>query len=495
MKDNFTFVCGNAVKTVTLDCEESAVMEEAGKMLLDADIPGELEISSEKSGRAGFSIGKRGTYVKGGVKQPSMYVTCDYYNLDLDGSLYADAYLTCVNLESNNYKYYWLRPNNAAGETTSIGATYGRIGSERGEAFGTKDLQDPYESYLYWIRYYEKLSKGYVDQTNIYLNTAAGESSETDEVKTESASKSDVPSQELYKILLAYAKGVVETNLTNQTVTVQQVEQGRKIWSTLGSSKTVDEFNDTLSKLFALSPRKCRYVTELLAQSPKDYAKIIDREEALLNAMAVIAKVDISGKAHTGSFKDFGVKVYVATEKQQEKVLGKLPDDLKQKVKRIYRVIPEAQKKRFNTYLKAKGIKRVKELWHGSRNENWLNIMKTSLSLNPNAVITGKMLGNGIYFAPSATKSWGYTSYSGSYWAKGHSNTAFMGLFATAYGDPYTPTTNRHYTQSELDAVHKNCVHAKAGLMLTYGGQLKNEEIVFYDEKAMLLNYIVEFAA
>lgn len=494
MKDQFTFVCGNAVKSASLDCEESAVMEEAGKMLLDADIPGTLEITSERSGSARFSIGKRGTYVKDGVKMPSMYVTCDYYNLDLDGSLYEDAYLTCVNLESNNYKYYWLRPNNAAGETTSIGATYGRIGSERGEAFGTKDLLDPYEPYLYWVRYYEKLSKGYVDQTDIYLNTAAKEPSmaaEESGAETKTASKSDGPSQELYKILLTYAKGVVETNLTNQTVTVKQVEEGRKIWSTLGNATTVDEFNKTLSQLFALSPRKCRYVTELLANSAKDYARIIDREEALLNAMAVVAKVDIYGKAHTGSFKDFGVKVYVATEKQQEKVMDKLPDELKQKVKRIYRVIPEAQKERFNTYLKNKGIKRVKELWHGSRNENWLNIMKTSLLLNPNAVITGKMLGNGIYFAPSATKSWGYTSYSGSYWAKGHSHTAFMGLFATAYGNPYEVSTVRSYSQNELERLHKNCVHAKAGL----GGFLRNDEIVFYDEKAMLLNYIVEFAA
>ena len=67
-----------------------------------------------------------------------------------------------------------------------------------------------------------------------------------------------------------------------------------------------------------------------------------------------------------------------------------------------------------------------KFLWHGSKNENWLNILGTGLKLNPNATITGKMFGKGIYFAPSATKSAGYTSMTGSYWANGRSNRAFM---------------------------------------------------------------------
>jgi len=38
--------------------------------------------------------------------------------------------------------------------------------------------------------------------------------------------------------------------------------------------------------------------------------------------------------------------------------------------------------------------------FHGSRNENWWNIIKNGLQLNPNAKITGKMLGHGIYLAP-----------------------------------------------------------------------------------------------
>jgi hypothetical protein len=43
---------------------------------------------------------------------------------------------------------------------------------------------------------------------------------------------------------------------------------------------------------------------------------------------------------------------------------------------------------------------RLKErlYWHGSRNENWFNIMQTGLLIRPSgAVHTGSMFGDGIY--------------------------------------------------------------------------------------------------
>ena len=64
-----------------------------------------------------------------------------------------------------------------------------------------------------------------------------------------------------------------------------------------------------------------------------------------------------------------------------------------------------------------------------------------------------------------------------------------MGLYATAYGVPLDVTASQQITKKYLDSLHKNCVHAHAGM------HLRNDEIVFYDESAMVLNYIVEFAA
>lgn len=153
----------------------------------------------------------------------------------------------------------------------------------------------------------------------------------------------------------------------------------------------------------------------------------------------------------------------------------------------IYRVIPGKQQKRFNKYIQEKGIHNVRQLWHGSRNENWLSIAKNGLLLNPNAVITGKMFGNGIYFATSSMKSWNYTSYRGTTWAGGTDDVGFMGLYAVAYGTPYDVSSSYHFTKAELNRLHADCVHAHAGTAL------RNDEIIFFDENAMVLNYIVEF--
>ena len=62
-----------------------------------------------------------------------------------------------------------------------------------------------------------------------------------------------------------------------------------------------------------------------------------------------------------------------------------------------------------------------------------------------------------------------------------------MGMYETAYGRPEDVYSSRQYDKQMLDAMGKNCVHAHAGQSLL------NDEIIFYDEAAMLLKYIVQF--
>ena len=151
--------------TKDLPEDESGFYKAIGELLPEIEIPNKLYISCHM-GDAEFLLKQRGTYTKNGEVKPSLYVTEEYNNIyGLTPSTYSDAYLTCINPESNNYKYYWLRPS-----ADAIHATYGRIGSERGEMFGTKELKNPYEPHLFWIRYYEKLSKGYIDQSDVYLS-------------------------------------------------------------------------------------------------------------------------------------------------------------------------------------------------------------------------------------------------------------------------------------------------------------------------------------
>lgn len=464
-----TITTNDGIETVEVPNTESGLYKEIGKRLLDISIPNFMVIETPV-GDAEFEITQRGSYVKDGTQMPSMYVKEKQNGIHLPADTYQEAYMTCINPQSNNYKFYHFKP-----QGDLLHATYGRIGSERGEMFGVKDLQNPYPIHMYWIRYYEKLSKGYVDSSDIYL---APQYTTKQEVKTKD---SDVAAA-LYEKLYRYAKGMVETHLVNQNVTVAQVKESKKILKKLSNLKTTKAFNKHLEQLLMISPRKSRHVSELLANSPDDFEKIIDRETDLLTAMEMVSP------CATGSFKGQQIEVYDATDSQKQEVYEHLIPSLQSKVKHIWRVIPQKQQRLFNDYCGEKHIRYVRQMWHGSRNANWLNITENSLKILP-SYEHGRMFGDGAYFALDPLKSFGYTSSSYAKWNQENESSAYMGLFAVAYGKPLFVTSSCQMTAKRLDIDHKNCLHAKAG------SSLRADEIVFYDERAMVMNYLVEFSA
>lgn len=410
-------------------------------------------------------------------------------------------YLNFVQADGNSYKFYELTPYTGA-EAEKVWnaipeekkkylkgkcnkgdaffkAEWGRMAKSNG--FGGKQ-HCYYPVAMYWVKYFEKVGKGYVDRSEEYY-------AESEEVHATSANDTD--SGRLYVKLLAFATHTVRNAKVSVPLNSKIIDSSKALLKKLYMCKDMEAFNDTILSLMAILQRPVEMgdglgVKRMLATSESDFARIIQREEDLILSMeGMIGK----GSGTSGDFSDYGIKVYMATDKQKQQVMRKLSDELKPKVKNIYRVIPASQKKKFNQYLEDKGISTVKMLWHGSRNENWLSIIKSSLQLNPNAIITGKMFGDGIYFAPSSMKSWNYTSMRGSYWAKGNSDTAFMGLYAVAYGTPYdvnSYSSSMDYKDTTLKS-RCDCLFAHKGTML------RNDEIVFYDEAAILLNYIVEF--
>ena len=438
--------------------------KEIGQCLLDADVPGWIE-SENGDDSASYTINQRGTcFDRNGEKVPSMYVVENYpftYApvIPPDG----ERYLTCVKPAKGgkgygNYKFYLLE-NPSGGE---FYCQYGRIGDNNG-CFGKRRTQEPYPERLFWIRYYEKLSKGYVDQTEIH-------NAPKKVVKTKAPSG-------LFAQLLSYSKGRVD-EVFSVPVTTAMVSVAKRCLYEMRRRSTVRGFNNQLLKLLTVCPRKVHRVQDWLAQSVDDFSKIIDREESLVQAMDGAAY----GAVHSGWGS---IKVWKARPDQVDLVMRHLGPTLKPKVKNVYRVINLETEER---YRKANHGVRKKLFWHGSRNENWLSIIKNGLQLHPNAQITGKMLGDGIYFAPSPSKSYGYTSAHGTRWANGNSNTAFMALFETAYGKPYHPTTTRQFTSSELERLGCNCVHAKST-----DTWLRADEVCFYKETDVTIAYLVEF--
>lgn len=244
------------VKDVASD--ESSFWEAVGKQLLEIPIPTTVDIESPV-GNVRLKVRQRGTYTKNGTKKPSMFVTEESNTVHgLAPSTYPETYLTCVNPESNNYKFYKMMP-----KSDGIHVTYGRIGAEKGEMYGARDIDTPYPLYLFWIRYYEKLSKGYVDSSKIYLAEEKPKKTKKAVQISENNTQESEDSLHLYRILKRCARQVVEENLQNTHVTRKQVETGRRFLKTMGERKTVKGFNRQLLNLLSVSPRRTLSVNSL----------------------------------------------------------------------------------------------------------------------------------------------------------------------------------------------------------------------------------------
>ena len=400
-------------------------------------------------------------------------------------------FLTCVDPQKNAYKFYKL----SIIDHNIVRASYGRMGQMKGQLFGERSFDYPLS--MFWIKYFEKLSKGYIDRSTVYLSDEKSDSKKTPP-KTNNKSNSEkktnnLCSTHLFAKLKKFAKKAVEKAQVKVPISKAILEESHRLLAEMKKSKTVDDFNQNLLELISILQRPVKTgdgsgVKMLLAENTSDFHRIITREEDLIQAMEG-SYYGSTNQVESENFDRYGIEIYEATEKQKAQVLSHLNDTLKRKVHKIYRVIPLEQQKAFNEYLKRNHIKKVKQLWHGSRNQNWMSIIINSLKLRPDAIITGKMFGDGIYFAPSSAKSWNYTSYRGTSWANGMDDIAFMGLYATAYGTPHDVDTWSSTTDYKHDMMEKkcNCVHAHAG------SALKNDEIIYYSESAMVVNYIVEF--
>ena len=129
-----------------------------------------------------------------------------------------------------------------------------------------------------------------------------------------------------------------------------------------------------------------------------------------------------------------------------------------------------------------------KLFWHGSRNENWWSILNSGLVLRPaKAIITGKMFGYGTYFADKAQKSINYTSSRGSYYARGSSDKAYLGLYQVFLGR----VKKIRHSDSSLD--YKKITSQGFDSVFAEGGaDLINNEFIVYHEHQTTVRFIVE---
>lgn len=392
------------------------------------------------------------------------------------------CHLVCVTSVNNNKFYNMQDLGNGEFE-----AKYGRIGAT------CTTVRYPISR---WTSIYnQKLKKGYKDQTALMAVT---------QVQTKEKYK-PIEDTEVAKLIAYLREKARDTVAKNYTVASTQVSSNmvaraqciiNRLYNT-SDNLSIAEFNNTLIELFGVIPRKMNHVQDYLAFQNSDFAKIISREQQLLDVMAgqvsgYIMEEQATGDENETILEAFGLEFSPVTDQDVAIIKKELGPECAHMYYKAWRVENRAMRKNFKAFCKGKGRLTKKLLWHGSRTENWWGILRSGLILRPtNAVINGKMFGYGLYFAPKARKSVRYTSLCGSTYAHGNSSFGFLSLYEVAYGKPYNVDSNMgcgDMTWEKLQRVAPGCssLHAHAGKVLM------NDEIIVYREDQTTIKYLVE---
>ena len=408
------------------------------------------------------------------------------------------VYLIMTTAENNN-KYYNCFPNSDGTFTVK----YGRVG---GHESTTTYPMSKWDSQIN-----SKLKKGYVSQT--HLMTDVIENSKEEE-PTEGKDKFSVIEnksvRDIIKRLYDFANKVVQSayKVKSSVVTQAMIDEAQSLIDNLAlnyENMDYNQFNKKLLEIFMVIPRKMSNVSDyLIYKNDLDsFKSIIDREQSTLDAMAgqVYKPVKIEKKnadSNTNNnevsvLDEMGITMEDATAEDVALIKKMLGRDSDRFVK-VWRVNNHETDKHFKKFCSEYKIDNTKLMWHGSRSENFFNILKTGLKIRPaNAVYTGSMFSDGLYFSTLARKSIGYTSTAGSYWARGSAKTGFMAIFEVAYGNPYIvyEHTSECY-HFNFDVLQKknppcHCVYASPEK-----GMLRNPEIIFYRPDQVTVRYLVE---
>lgn len=390
------------------------------------------------------------------------------------------AYLIMVTQQNNNKFYEMIAEEGAA----TFKVSYGRVGASCVNA--------TYPINKWNQKYNEKIRKGYEDQTYLHLEMNTNKKA-FKEIQDDTVA-------DLIERLDYWANNVIcnNYNIGLDNISIKMVKRAEEALNNVAIQKNVIDFNAALLALFKILPRKMSSVDCFLASSPNDFSEIVSYETSLLDVMkGQILKKEIIEENEDVSDKTIleimGLEIEQAKSSDIRRITHHLNGRPKNAFKQAWVIKNMKTQKKFDEYLKLNNNPKVGLLWHGSKNENWLNILHAGLLLNPNASITGKMFGYGIYFAPSADKSFGYTSVRGARWTGGTDNTGFMALYAVVSEHPlevYNFDTKYYsFNENFLKKEDSNAMYLHAHK----GASLMNDEIIYYREDQMTIKYLVEF--
>jgi len=393
-----------------------------------------------------------------------------------------------------------------------IKCEYGRVG---------KSLVTEYKPSSKWDGVLkQKLSKtkGYTDVTDLLAEPVVDESKPTNN-KVENIKDEIV--RKLIDDLMSFANKSIQRNykVTQEAVSEQQVNAAQEIITNISAliqiGVDIKHINDMLLKLYTIIPRRMDNVKDHLFRDVSNDVtltnaqRLIDNEQSALDTMAgqvelIKQQREAARKAAEAEEKgveevveevtildQMGLSVEVETDTETLELVKKLMGPNANQIRKVFKVRNNKTQVKFDKNLEKAEVKKKRLYWHGSRNENWFNIMQSGLLIRPSgAVHTGSMFGDGIYFADKAQKSIGYSSLRGSYWAHGGDNKAFLALYDVHLGKQkeilHHDSSCYKLSQKVMDAEGYNSVFAKGG------ADLRNNEFIIYRAEQCTISHLIE---
>ena len=399
------------------------------------------------------------------------------------------AFLFFVDAVNNHNKFYRMIDN---GDDTFT-AEYGRVGAH--------GQLKRYPMAKWDSVYKKKISKGYIDQTDIH------------EVKVVvNSGYKPITDEKVRRVvdeLQRYANSVIKSNysVSANEVSPTMIDEARDILYSLNRTKhrcSLKLFNDELLNLFSVIPRAMKNVSDYLAKSCDDYDKIICREQKVLDVMAQqvgqysslskrMKQADSleDGNSDQTILDAYGLDLRLCTDDENENIKRFLTPESADLFDCAFRVHNKETDEAFEKYCKWEhiGKRNIHFLYHGSRNQNWWGIATNGLVLNPKAIINGKMFGNGCYFAPRAKKSIHYTDLRGEIYTRGNSDTGYLAVFKVAYKNPLDvyswDSSYSHMNWNSMKNKGTDATFAHKGTMLV------NDEVVIYREEQCTMQYLI----
>ena len=390
---------------------------------------------------------------------------------------------------NNNNKFYEMEES-ADGTFT---VSYGRVGSN--------PTRRSYPMSKWETKKREKIRKGYKDTT--YLFTEKKE-------LVDFLDMDDAKVRSLVNDLMSFAQNSVTENynVSSDDVTLQQVEEAQAILDKLSDlvdlGMDIKDFNWQLMELYAIIPRKMNNVKQHLISAPtsdEDIALIetkLSEEQATLDVMR--GQVELHEKQQEGKeeapqtmLEAFGLQIEAVEEQVLIQEIKKMMGKKASHFHRAYKVINLATQSKFDRHIASTKNPKTELFWHGSRNENWLSILKTGLVLRPaNAIINGKMFGYGLYFADKFAKSLNYTSLRGSYWTRGSQNKGYLALYEVHVGNQLKIQKHQPWCGSLSETNLKKRGSSYNSVFAKGGADLINNEYIVYNQNQCTVRYIVE---